>query len=62
MKKKYRDRLRKRLTLNMISFVGQNKSNDYIIGYESGYEECLRNVESYLKEAELYVNNFFIFF
>ena len=55
MKKKYRDRLRKRLTLNMISFVGQNKSNDYI----SGYKECLRNVESYLEEAELYVNNFF---
>ena len=37
----------------MVSFVGQNKSNDYI----SGYEECLRNVESYLEEVELYINN-----
>jgi len=53
MKKKYRDRLRRRLLLNIISFIGQKKSDDYI----RGYEECLRDVESYLMEVELYINS-----
>ena len=53
MKKKYRERLRRRLLLNIISFIGQMKSDDYI----RGYEECLRDVENYLGEVELYINN-----
>jgi|Laugresbdmm110dd_1035094.scaffolds.fasta_scaffold01469_6 hypothetical protein len=53
MEKLYRDRLRRRLLLNVISFISQNKTDEYI----RGYEQCLKDVVKYLEEAELYVNN-----
>ena len=53
MKKLYRDRLRRRLLLNIISFIGQNKTDEYIYGYE----QCLKDVVNYLEETELYINN-----
>lgn len=53
MEKLYRDRLRRRLLLNVISFIGQKKTDEYI----RGYEKCLKDVMTYLEEAELYINN-----
>jgi hypothetical protein len=53
MEKLYRDRLRRRLLLNIISFIGQNKTDEYI----NGYEQCLKDVTNYLEETELYINN-----